>query len=557
MRKITLVATLDSSQILSPVFEELTAQGLEMVRLNCSHLPVEELQPLIARLKSANIQIMLDLPGHEIRLKGLSDNLPLVAGQTIHLGESAQGLRCNFNAWGSLSVGMDVFLQGSEIQAQISKVYPDAVDIKIVKGGTLRPNISISFAGLDATNLSDQDPDLPYLRFALEQDIDIVVLSHINHPSQVRAAREHLEGSNCLLCTKIETKPALDHLEKLIELSDLMLLGRGDLSAAIPFAQVPIVQRQLTKLCNAKGKAIYIATGLLSSLAYQDAPSHSNVADIATAIMDGADGFILTNETATSANPGSVLSTAREIIDQVQQKLDEDTKPRYPFIPKDIDFDGLLAKLAEIGSCIWQRGWAEANAGNVSIRLTDYGEQDDDPVLFLVSKTGTRYRQFAQNTLDKLVLIEVRGEQYRCLNAGSKPTSEWNAHLNLHRHFKKLGLDRRVVLHCHPDEIILLSHEAFIEDNEVLYQEMAAALTELPLFLDTGIQICAEYPPGSEALAQTSVLMLKDEKALIWSKHGLLTFGRCLDEAFDYMEVTVKAAKILLGKKPSPSLART
>lgn len=551
MRKIDLIATLNRSQILDASFDELVKQGLDMVRLNCSHLSVEELQPLVAKLRSANVKIMLDLPGREIRLQGLSNNLLLEAGQIIHLGESPQGLWCNFAAWGSLSLGLDVFIQGFEIQAQISEVHTDAVEIKIIKGGILRPNASISFAGLDATSLSDQDPDLPYLDFALEQEIDIVVLSHINHPNQVRAVREHLKHSNSLLCTKIETKASLDYLDELIDLSDLMLLGRGDLSASIPFAHVPIVQRRLTKLCNAKEKPLYIATGLLASLAYQDAPSHSNVADIATAIMDGAGGFILTNETATSSDPNSVLATARQIIDQVQQKLNEKDKPQS----QDLDLEKLLAKLAGIGTCIWQRGWAEANAGNVSIRLTDYG-QDDDPVLFLVSKTGSRYRQFGSNTMDNFVLIEVTGDQYRCLDPKTKPTSEWNAHLNLHQHFKKLGLDRRVVLHSHPDEVICLSHQAFIEDKDVLYQELATSLAELPLFLDTGIHVCSLYPPGSEALALASVSGLQHEKALIWSKHGLLTFGATLDEAFDYMEVVVKAAKILLSKKPSPNIAR-
>ncbi len=555
MRKIDLIATFGSSQILSPSFDEMVKQGLDMVRLNCSHLSVDELQPLITRLKEAKVRIMLDLPGYEIRLQGPSENTLLEAGQTVHLGKSPQGLCGNFDAWGSLNTGMEVFIQGTEIQAQISTVYPDAAELKIIKGGILRPNASISFAGLDATNLSSLDPDLPYLNFAIKQEVDIVVLSHINHPNQVRSTREHLKGSNSLLCTKIETKAALDHLDELIDLSDLMLLGRGDLSASIPFAHVPIVQRELTRLCKAKGKPLYIATGLLSSLAYQDAPSHSNVADIATAIMDGANGFILTNETATSADPNSVLATARQIVSQVQQKLAE--KTLSPFIRQDLDLEKLLAKLAEIGSCIWQRGWAEANAGNVSIRLTDYGTQDDDPVLFLVSKTGSRYRQFGSGTMDNFVLIEVRGDQYRCLDPQSKPTSEWNAHLNLHRHFRQRGLDRRVVLHSHPDEVICLSHQAFIEDKEVLYQELASSLTELPLFLDTGIHVCSPYPPGSEALAAASISGLKAEKALIWSKHGLLTFGSTLDEAFDYMEVLVKAAKILLNKIPSPNLART
>ncbi len=209
------------------------------------------------------------------------------------------------------------------------------------------------------------------------------------------------------------------------------------------------------------------------------------------------------------------------------------------------EFIRLLDDIAHVGTCIWQRGWAEANAGNLSIRLNDFGSFKDDSTLYLVSKTGSRYRQFGQETLNKFVFIQARGNQYTCLDPASRATSEWAAHLNLHNHFQKLGLDRSVVLHSHPDEVICLSHQAFFADKEAVNRKLKATLPELPLFLDTGIHICGLHHPGSRELAEASVCGLADEKALIWEKHGLLTFGASLDEAFDYMEVVVKAAKIL------------
>lgn len=552
MRQIDLIATLNSSQIMDADFEELSNLGMDMLRLNCSHISIEELYKLTKRIREANLKIMLDLPGHEIRLQGLDKNLPVKTGELLHIGKTSQALRCNFDAWESLSPGMEVYLQDSEIQAWIGKIHPDAIDIKISKGGILRPNASISFLGLESTKLFDGNPDIPYLDFALEQEVEIVVLSHIDHPHQVMAIKEHLQGFKKLIATKIETKNALDHLDELIDLSDLMVLGRGDLGTSIPYAHIPFVQKKLIKSCRAKGKTVYIATEILSSLAYQNTPSRSEVSDIATAIMDGAGGFILTNETATSTEPNSVISIGKELINQVQLKIEEESKPRYPFIPsleQSISFELLLSKLAQVGERIWQRGWAEANAGNVSIRLTDYGSHEDNPILFLVSKTGSRYRQFGKDTMSNLTIIEVRGDSFRCLDPHAKPSSEWCAHLNLHNHFRKNGLKRRVVLHSHPDDVICLAQLPFFEDKVALYNELKDALPELPLFLDTGIHICDLHPPGSDALALASVCGLKDEKALIWKKHGLLTFGASLDEAFDSMEVMVKASKILLCER--------
>lgn len=203
---------------------------------------------------------------------------------------------------------------------------------------------------------------------------------------------------------------------------------------------------------------------------------------------------------------------------------------------------GLFKQIAEIGSCIWQRGWAEANAGNVSIRLDDA----PDAELFLVSRTGSRYRQFAQDPMQSLMLVHATQDGWKALDPQCKPSSEINAHLNIHRHLKSINSPARVILHSHPNPVIAISHHKIFQDEERLNQELAEMLPEFPLFLPKGTSLCELYPPGSEELANASYQCLGERNAIIWKHHGLLCMGHSLDQAFDYMEVIVKACEIWL-----------
>ncbi len=210
----------------------------------------------------------------------------------------------------------------------------------------------------------------------------------------------------------------------------------------------------------------------------------------------------------------------------------------------------LLDELRLVAEQINLRGWAEANAGNISVNVSGkaaalFGGEDQ---WYLVSRGGSRYRQMARDPLPHLVLVRVdeNGEEY--FPAEARPTSEWGCHRLLQKHFLATGRPDKVVLHAHPSSIILLSQLGLYNDNEAVNSLLKAALAELELFLPDGVATTLSAPPGSQQLAKDSFDAIGLCKSLIWQGHGLVCTGKTPDEALDYLEVVEKAANIALYK---------
>ncbi|HOH96890.1 MAG TPA: class II aldolase/adducin family protein [Candidatus Cloacimonadota bacterium] len=204
-----------------------------------------------------------------------------------------------------------------------------------------------------------------------------------------------------------------------------------------------------------------------------------------------------------------------------------------------------LEQLSSVADCIYRNGWAEANAGNVSIDVSSLLQPDYDPHRiadwYIVSRTGSRYRQMAQDPIPNLVLISV-GKTEQIYPNGARPTSEWQSHYRLQKALP--GFE--CILHTHPAEVIAFGHKYSDMDVTARNELLAHVLPELPLYLPEGIAFAEYQPPGSIALAEASIRALSNQKALVWSGHGLLCFGHDPDDALDYSEIICKACKIAL-----------
>jgi rhamnulose-1-phosphate aldolase len=202
----------------------------------------------------------------------------------------------------------------------------------------------------------------------------------------------------------------------------------------------------------------------------------------------------------------------------------------------------ILDKIREVAGLIHSYGWAEANAGNLSIDVSDILGDLCPPQkrAFIVSRSGSRYRQTAVSPHDNLLLILSDNDQDSFLPTSAKPTSEWISH----RCLQMANPSKKVILHTHPAEIIALNNDELLSDKAELNKYFRRILPEMSIYLPAGIAICPLHPPGSDALCQASMNAISDEDALIWSGHGLLTFAASLDQALDYQEIIVKAAKI-------------
>jgi rhamnulose-1-phosphate aldolase len=211
---------------------------------------------------------------------------------------------------------------------------------------------------------------------------------------------------------------------------------------------------------------------------------------------------------------------------------------------------GQIEELRAVAEQINLHGWAEANAGNVSVNVSAEAQElfGADHNWFLVSRSGSRYRQMARDPLSQMLLVRINGSSEKHYPETAKPTSEWSCHKLLQKHFLETGRADKVVLHAHPNSIILLSQLNLYADESALNALLREALAELELFLPEGIAAPAAAPPGSQELAELSLRAIKQRKALIWPGHGLVCTGISANTALDHLEVVEKAAAIALYK---------
>lgn len=230
-----------------------------------------------------------------------------------------------------------------------------------------------------------------------------------------------------------------------------------------------------------------------------------------------------------------------------------------------------ISKVSEVAGYLWQRGWCERNAGNISINLTgmitikkkDLLEEryvkanlpgESAGMTIFVSGTGERLRDLIHTPGEAACIIHIdsKAAGYYMVWGGTgkpglRPTSEFVSHLGIHLANARNGNELRCVLHTHPIELIAISHHPHLgTDENALNKALWSMLPEIRVFVPRGMLIAPYELPGSEALANRTIEGLKTRDVILWSKHGALAVGKDAVEAFDYIDVANKGALIYL-----------
>lgn len=228
--------------------------------------------------------------------------------------------------------------------------------------------------------------------------------------------------------------------------------------------------------------------------------------------------------------------------------------------------------IGKVAGYLWTKGWAERNAGNMSVNITDlfsngaffsfnkssfYQLEKSIPALggeiFLITVAGSLMRKVKKNPKKGVCLIELdnSGSMYRILysdknNRTSFPTSELPAHLTVHDFLARAGRPERAVLHAHVTETIILTHNPDFKNEESINSLLWSIQPETTLFIPEGVGFVPFRMPGSYAIAEATIEKLKKHKAIIWEKHGCVVIENNLEEAFDIMDIIAKTIDIYL-----------
>lgn len=329
-RSTKIVATLGPATNTEQSIRALFDAGADVFRFNFSHgshadhMARYKILRKIENDTGRPIAIMADLQGPKLRVGTFMDGpITLKAGDRFRLDLSSEpGTQKRVTLpqpeiFDAISKGTELLLDDGKIRLSVIRHGKDFADTKVITGGPLseRKGVNIPNAVLPLSALSDKDRR--DLNFALDMGADWIALSFVQRPEDVAEARRLINGRAAVLI-KLEKPAAVDHLQELVEMTDAVMVARGDLGVELPPEQVPALQKRIIKLCRSLGKPVVVATQMLESMIHSPAPTRAEASDVATAVYESADAVMLSAESAAGDYPTESVEMMNRIIRQVE-----------------------------------------------------------------------------------------------------------------------------------------------------------------------------------------------------------------------------------------------
>lgn len=342
MKKTKIICSIGPASTAPEVMCKMVEVGMNVARINFSHATMEERKAVVEsvhkvrEMTKKNIAILYDTKGPEFRNGMLeNDEITLVEGKTIRLvKETVLGNeeRISVNhpqAIDNLKVGSIVLLENGLMKIEVVSVEEDGVTCKIINGGVLGNKKSLNAPGvkLDIPFISDVDRE--DIIYACEHEGDYIALSFVSCKEDVLAAREILKEYNredMKVISKIESTTGVENLDSIIDVSDGIMVARGDLGVEVLMQQLPRYQKEMIQRCREKGKFVVVATEMLESMKKSARPTRAEVSDVANAVLDGTDAVMLSGETTVGKFPVEVVRYMAEICRDTEEYYDYDYK---------------------------------------------------------------------------------------------------------------------------------------------------------------------------------------------------------------------------------------
>ncbi|WP_022793101.1 pyruvate kinase [Marinococcus halotolerans] len=358
MRKTKIVCTIGPASEAPETLEKLIENGMNVARLNFSHGDFDEHQARIdsirevsARLKK-NVAILLDTKGPEVRTHTMEGGaIQLEKGQSLIIStEEVVGTTEKISVThdgltDDMEVGKKILLDDGLIELEVTGIEDKEVHTKVLNNGELKnkkgvnlPNVKVNLPGITEKDADD-------IEFGIRNNVDFIAASFVRRASDVLEIRELLEkhgAEDTFIVPKIENQEGIDNVEEILEVSDGLMVARGDMGVEIPPEEVPLVQKRLIKRCNFLAKPVITATQMLDSMQHNPRPTRAEASDVANAIFDGTDAIMLSGETAAGDYPVESVETMSNIALraesslQYRNTLDEKTKESKPSITNSI-----------------------------------------------------------------------------------------------------------------------------------------------------------------------------------------------------------------------------
>jgi pyruvate kinase len=330
-RSAKIVATIGPASAGRERLRALFDAGVDVFRLNFSHGSHDQKRALfedIRRIETETgrpIGIIADLQGPKLRLGDFIDGpVEIAAGARFRLdldpapGDRHRATLPHPEIFAAVAPGTDLLIDDGKVRLRITDCGEDFAETEVVIGGTLSNHKGVNLPNVVLPISAITEKDRADLSFALEHGADWIALSFVQRPDDVAEGRK-LVGNAAGIMVKLEKPAALGRLDEIIELTDALMVARGDLGVEMPPEDVPSVQKRLIHACRLAGKPVIVATQMLESMVTAPTPTRAEASDVATAVYEGADAVMLSAETAVGRYPVEAVAMMHRIACRVQQ----------------------------------------------------------------------------------------------------------------------------------------------------------------------------------------------------------------------------------------------
>ncbi len=338
MRRAKIVCTLGPATDDYETVKSIVSAGMNVARFNFSHGTHEEHKKRLEMVRRAEeelsvpIGVLLDTKGPEIRTGFLKEHKPVdlqVGDEFVLTTEQVEGdERVVYVDYEKLpaevEVGQSILVDDGKIRLEVKEIKGNEIVCTVIDGGELGEQKGINIPGADISLPVLTDRDVSDLRWGVENNIDYVAVSFVRKPSDIMEIRDVLSklgAAGTKIIAKIETKQAVDNFAHILEISDGIMVARGDLGVELPTEDVPVIQKSIIKQCNDKGKPVITATQMLESMMLNPRPTRAEASDVANAVFDGSDALMLSGETAAGKYPIESVKMMARIIEKAESEM--------------------------------------------------------------------------------------------------------------------------------------------------------------------------------------------------------------------------------------------
>ncbi len=373
MKKAKIVATLGPSS--KDKIEDMIKAGVDVFRLNFSHADHKTHKAAIKKIREAakkldsKTAILQDISGPKIRIGEINGILELKRGDKIRLvkknPKSAYDLTISYpEIIDQVEVGEYVFFADGSIRTKVIEKTPEYLVLEVKNDGVLSSRKGVNFPHSNLKISAITPKDEKDLIFGAKNGVDIVAISFVNSKDDILKAKEILKnaGASPWVIAKIETKKAVENLDKILEVSDGVMVARGDLGIEVGIEKVPVIQKKIIRRANKMKKPVITATQMLLSMVNSPFPTRAEVSDVANAVMDGTDAVMLSDETTVGKYPIKAVETLVKIIKEIQSI--------YPYYKKyeTDDDDAIALSVADLAKSIEPKAIISFTSSGTTVR---------------------------------------------------------------------------------------------------------------------------------------------------------------------------------------------